>query len=1512
MPLPGGPADKLGNRYELWWTVSQLVRILDGSVDNIRIEDPGVIKAEFVVSRGGRRELHQAKRSHTEGKWSLASLAADDVKLLQAIHTQLAGNDDRFIFVSACNARELGELADRARQAESPQEFENKFLAAKELNGQFKKLQKYWNNAPLAATFDILRRIEVRTMDERSIEEQVTWELRALFLSDPVSICSELRTLVEDSIHKTVTREAIITHLAVRGYQLRRLARLDAAGPLIIEVTTQYLADGRKRLIRNSLLPRAATKTLLDRISQDKKGGDSAITGKAGVGKSSCVIELVEDLRSRDIPVLAFRLDRLEPVSSTAEIGRQLGLEESPVLVLAAAAEKCEGVLVVDQLDAVSTISGRSAAFLEAVGGLLAEARGLRERVKLHVVVVCRSFDWDNDDRVRQMLSGQAKVEVAEFLPEEVCRILSAEHFRVELFHPRQLELLRVPENLSLFLNSRFDPASAPAFNTTKELFDHYWDAKRRTVASRTAPLQDQWGEVVGLLCDEMTRTQQLSVPKEKLDHFAPDYLLQMGSEGVITFDGRRYGFGYESFFDYCFARFFVTSKQGLIDFLTVSEQHLFRRAQVRQVLAYIRDSDRTRYRTEVRLLLNDSRIRMHLKDLVLTLLANVPDPEEDDWALLEPCLISVWSAVERGERSPDKFAFLVWHQVFKSNSWFVLLDRLGLVAGWLDSGNVAIMNMAVNYLRFHQPHAGDRVAELLEPYAGEGGEWRGRLRYIMEWSALENSRRFFDLFLRLIDNGTLDKARGPITVNSTFWDMLYGLAKARPDWIPEVIAHWLRRRLVIFQQKQANGQEVHWHDIFNDDDFGSEQLYEVAEKHPDLFAQHVLPEILGISEGAIYSAQEEPPLRDAVWPVLFRSEHPPIRDACLNALATALKDSAKEKPEAARVHIESLKLRNSFTANFLLLSLYTGDAEAFADEAVELLCEQPWRLSCGYSDSPYWVTMELIRRVAPACSAENRARLEKTLLNYSSKYEKKPEGRRRAGHSSFVLLSAVPENLRSKNAQTRFRELERKFGNPDVEPRPLHVYSVGSPIKKESGEKMTDEQWLRAIAKYRSEEGGDRWQYPEKGGAWELAGMLREFVSKEPERFARLSLRMPLGTNPVYIERVLDGLKGTAASTALKLDLCRKAFSESRLECGKAIADLLGSIKESLPDDAVEILHWLATEHPDPEKELWEDKAAGGQPYYGGDILTHGINTTRGRAAEAIRDLIFTDGSYVARFGATIDRLVEDRSIAVRSCAASILLAVAQHDARLALTAFCRLVTGDDRLLATLYVGQFISYNLLEGLPVLHPIVKRMLRSAIPNVSRIGARLASLSVLYHPTAVDLADEAIRGNTSQRLGVAEVAAANIAQAECRAWCGPRLLQLFNDEEPEVRREAASCFRFLKQESLEAYEDLIAAFCDSVAYQEDSFSILHLLEGSLRRLPGIACIVCEKFLQRFSDEARDIRTHRAADVHTVAKLIFRTYHQHQRDEWASRCLNLIDLMCLEGIQDVIERLEEFER
>jgi hypothetical protein len=74
-----------------------------------------------------------------------------------------------------------------------------------------------------------------------------------------------------------------------------------------------------------------------------------------------------------------------------------------------------------------------------------------------------------------------------------------------------------------------------------------------------------------------------------------------------------------------------------------------------------------------------------------------------------------------------------------------------------------------------------------------------------------------------------------------------------------------------------------------------------------------------------------------------------------------------------------------------------------------------------------------------------------------------------------------------------------------------------------------------------------------------------------------------------------------------------------------------------------------------------------------------------------------------------------------------------------------------------------------------------------------------------------------------RRGLAEVAAANIASEDCRVWCEGHLTAFFNDEDEEVRKEAASCFRQLRDESLEAYEPLITSFADSMSYRDDSMS-----------------------------------------------------------------------------------------
>ena len=342
---------------------------------------------------------------------------------------------------------------------------------------------------------------------------------------------------------------------------------------------------------------------------------------------------------------------------TTTDLGQHLRLEESPVLVLAAAAEAAgrPGVLMVDQLDAVSTMSGRSSAAFDLVEGLIEEARGMGARTTIHTVVVCRSFDWKNDPRLRRLLpeDHDDRIDVTDFQSDEVATILTRAGFDPALFRARQLELLRLPQNLSLFLEAGFDPSVAPAFQTATKLFHQYWENKQSTVAEIVGA--DHWMPVMETLCGDMNAEQRLSVPRERLDGIPRAYVRQLASGGVLTDDGHRYGFGHESFFDYCFARMFMNRPEPITFFLkSSSEQHLFRRAQVRQVLAYLRDADFGRYVRELEELLSDPNIRVYIKDLAFALLAEVADPTDEEWTIWNRWTAAAHQAVADGTQSPD------------------------------------------------------------------------------------------------------------------------------------------------------------------------------------------------------------------------------------------------------------------------------------------------------------------------------------------------------------------------------------------------------------------------------------------------------------------------------------------------------------------------------------------------------------------------------------------------------------------------------------------------------------------------------------------------------------------------------------------------------------------------------------------------------------------------------------------------------------------------------------------
>ena len=367
--------------------------------------------------------------------------------------------------------------------------------------------------------------------------------------------------------------------------------------------------------------------------------------------------------------MLAFRLDRRGAFSSTAELGTQLGLSTSPVASLRMAADGRDAFLIIDQLDAVSLASGRLSERYDVIADLIQEAMAVEG---VRVILACRLFDVENDHRIRK-LDARTDVErlTVEPLPDEaVTGAVEAMGLDATALTSTQRELLRSPLNLVL-LETVANQPGALNFTSRGSLFEAFWQRKRQTINDHRPEVR--FNDVLARIANTASDQQTLSVPIEILD--PNDYIKDayvLASEQVLAIDVDHVSFFHETFFDYTFARQWLSRQQSMVEFLCEQEQELFRRAQVRQILVLLRERDPARFRAEVEAVLIGSAIRFHIKETVMIVFANVSVPTDEDLDL-----------VLRISETDSTVTRRLWQQIARS-SWFDKLHDRGLIETWL------------------------------------------------------------------------------------------------------------------------------------------------------------------------------------------------------------------------------------------------------------------------------------------------------------------------------------------------------------------------------------------------------------------------------------------------------------------------------------------------------------------------------------------------------------------------------------------------------------------------------------------------------------------------------------------------------------------------------------------------------------------------------------------------------------------------------------------------------------
>ncbi|MCY4090690.1 MAG: hypothetical protein OXF62_07720 [Caldilineaceae bacterium] len=1503
MPLPGGAAEKFGNRYERRWTVACLLDVMDEKADSIRLEPPGPEGqgVEFWISKQGVREYHQVKRQHSIGHWTLHILKREGV--LSNFITRLQDPKTRCVFVSANSAQQLAELTDRAKSSASWREFDQEFLEGGQRRKDFNHVRETRPDLPEREIYERLKRVHIRTIDESFLLTVIESRASALVEGDAATGVDILAEMASDRVHHELTAHDIWNHLVSRGFHRCLWDKDPHVLAAIEEANKLYLNPLRRQAIAGAVLPRHEVQTVHDLLNESSDKAGVLVTGEAGVGKSGVMLQVVEKLLAAGAPVVAFRADRLELTQLPDRVGKRIGLPGSPANVLAAVSHGKPCVLVIDHLDALSLVSGRNSELFDCIYEVVRQAQA---HPNMRILLACRKFDLDNDHRLRSLTDsdGIAETVAVERLKHEtVLGVVARFGLDADSLNSRQLNLLSIPLHLKLLsVLVEDEEIRALNFKTAQDLYARFWQNKQRAIERRLGrPVH--WTQVIYALCDHMHDRQTLSASEVAVEEWNSD-TEAMVSENVLVRENKRYSFFHEGFFDYAFARRFAGDDQSVLGLLASDEQHLFRRAQVRQVLLYLRGTESDRYISDLKDILASPVVRFHIKQVVFALLADLADPASEEWDI-----ISNFAGRDFGNPA-TRYAWMT----VRRPPWFRLVDSLGLVQRWLDDPDESFVDRAVSILNVVQREMPDRVADIVEPYVGESEQWNSRLRHLALWGDWSQSRRYLELVFQLIDAGVLDDVQGALATNSDFWSHPYRFQSNHPSWGCEAVGHYLnRRRRLSLKAGQPNPFDYK-EGAIADSQFAEDTLKELAGNAPESFVREVMPFMQAVIEDC--ASQERGGLRkDSVWSMRIFQDEYGIDAALLSAMEKALSELAVQRTDLYRSVIEPIRESPFETVQYLLIRSLAANGPSFADEGVDHLCKRPERFKIGYSSNSHWASRQLIESISPHCSDEKLKQLETLLLGYYSHWEKGVWGRKQFGYAQFTLLSGIIETRRSEGVRMRLEEWRRKFGRQAPKsPEPMEAQLAQPPIPEDATGKMSDKQWLSAIRHHDTDERDFTQDGHYIGGALELSRLLEKRVKNEPRRFAELALQFPDNANPFYFEAVLRGLSDINLDIETIVRVCERCHRIEGRPLGRYICDpIANSAQGEVPAEALDLVAWYATEDPDPQREMWRTPVSSGKGYYyGGDILNAAINTNRGRAALAMAKLIERHHKRIAYFQPALEKMVQDPSIAVRSCVAETLLTVLRHDRDLAVELFRQLCNTEDALLRTRFIEQFLFYGLQTHFQELSHILRRMVTSQLPGVASAGSRQACLSALDLPEAAELAKLCLSGSDSQRIGAAQVMAANVKTATYRSLCEEALIKLFNDCNDEVRSEAALCFSRFEGTQLEEYEHLVAQFVSSDAFQQNYTHLMMALEETSAKLPGVTLSACERFVDIAGLASSDISSGTAWSADTVTKLTLRIYQQSTEDTIRARSLNLIDKLMEKSAYGINEALENFER
>lgn len=1528
-PFPGGIAGKLGDRFEAKWAVKKLFEVLSGDADSLQFEfvDPVNHGVEFWLTRNGRKEWYQAKRQNTQGNWTIGRLAKEGV-LATALSKFSTTQNDTFHFLSTAPATELHHLAQRAALIETDANDFLNSLTTEERASHLPELCRHWGINE-EQTWQYLKRLQIHCEFEADLDINIRIFGGQLFRDPYNHFFPLLREYLENNFNRELNTE-ITRREIIDGGLLAPRAPLDPTLREKIEQANQRYLDSYAPFgIGGTIIPRNEARETLSVLSAEDSPAIILLTGNAGTGKSGVIREILSALKTAGTTFLAFRIDSRLAIDSPFALGQALyGLSENPVNTLQSLAPDEKAILFIDQIDAISEVSGRISAIREVIFEFLSYAR-FSDNIR--IIAACRTYDLTNDSALLQLEKAQRVQRIEVKLLDwaaEVEPLFTVKGIPCDSFTAKQRELLTLPLNLALFLEV-FELGERPIqFQSTTELFDRLIEKKQRAIRDRGYPAFAVM-PVLSHLAKVMSSDQSLDAPVAVLDQY-PNALDLLATEHLVSSVNGRINFFHESLFDYAFARGFVTDRKNLLEFLQEDEQHLFRRTQVRQILTMFRQTAPVPYIKQLQELLNSHDVRYHLKDAVVRWLGGLFDITEAE--------LDVILALDKPtEQMPP----LVRMTIYPQTGLLSVLIRRGLITEWLASAHDARRGDALNILQNSAKAFPAEVALVLRTWWGQNPERGNALLGWFSWlHDMPPTPELLQLNLDLIRSkpaGLFERAG------------LYD-RHSMSAWLKQDVAAAGKLLQVWFETWYENFPVGHPFERNQQSDLDYHWLEELQKKSSAVFLEATMPAFI-VAIRRINLTFNGHSWTDYTWHTHFgRSGLGPER--FLNLLLNSFTDIAKTAPELAIAWFEQIKVLPHPAAIYLCLEIIASDGDVFGDQLPDLITEE--KLFEAGPNGAEW--MSFVRAANAAfshLSIDEKETTENRILNHwpelriarkithelaNGQPEVEPFWTRKSvirdlnwsGYEQWCILKSITSGLLSTQSLQRLALLDKKFrGKAISRPNNLEVTCVPPPIGSERAKFMSDEAWISAIETYCDdrETSRKRGDWHRHTGASGLSGILQSRTKEEPERFAQLLLRLPLDAHQEYFNGVLNGLAESEASDGILSAALRHAHALPGHPCCEGICRILQKRPElTSQDDIFAMLLWYvenggaATNEESDQKRVQELLTSVEQLTSKGNfIMVRGGYRDRGTAVETLGVVLWECDSRLDEGVAVLSRRIECEPLkSIRCFLTEPIYSVLRQDNRQAANLLKQLVVrgqGIDLQPLATYKGIQLLCYILHGSPDIGLELLDLLLSADAEEYGLLGAFHLFREAYYEESLIKRSQLLAANGDRYRQLAAYAASNhLSHAAYRSIAEQQLTEFFNDPVKEIRTESAECFRELWNESIDPYRPLIHAFIRSKAFEEDNFSFFHLLKDSHETTTEEVLLATERVIDLAGQpDDNSSPSGRRREMHYLNDLLLKEYAATEHlPDLRKRILDILDRMLILGLYGTDKIIQEHDR